>query len=323
MIFLRILSFFLLSLVLLSGCSSNPPLIYDNLANRDGYKEEVLTNIDGLKLFTRVWPVTEPAKGNVIILHASAMHGGIYSDLAEYLVENGYRVYAPDMQSWGRSQGVKGHGYVESFDAYAVDVKQLLQLIRKRHPGEKNYLMWESLGGTVAMYTALKYEFLLNGVITSGVGYNPSMKVLGLRAPEFINDMGRAAAEWMYSGLSSVPAVESDMGLLLALEDDDLEDRLMNDPYVAHDWLPGAYVSTVLAASDYIDKNKRHLTIPVFLIHGKDDILVPWYSSRDLFENVSSTSKDMKVYDSPHAVLLERKWREAAKDIVAFLDRHE
>lgn len=317
----RLASVVLLSLAFVLGCSSNPPLRYDNLENRADYKEEVLTNQDGLKLFARIWEPSDAAKANVIILHGTALHGGLYENSAQYLVQHGYRVYAYDMQSWGRSEGVKGDGYVESFDAYALDLKLVLQQLRKRYPGTKNYVVGESLGGTVAMYTALKYEFLMNGVITSGVGFKPSMKLIGIRAPEIVNDMSLTMAKWWTSAFYSWPALESDAGLRFAIEDDALQDALLDDPYVSHDWLPGAYVTTTLSASNYIEKNMRHITVPVLLLHGTDDVLVPVASSQELYDGVSSQRKRIHVYDSPHAVLLEHKWQQATGDIIAFLDQ--
>lgn len=321
MIRTSIKSLLLISLLFVFSCSTHPPLDNSQLVKRADYAEEMLTGPSGLTLFARFWEPSEPAKANVILLHGTALHGGIYAKSAQHLAAHGYRVYAYDMQSWGRSQGEKGHGYVGSFDVYSDDLKFVLQMLRKRYPDVKNYVMGESLGGTVAVYGALRHEFLLNGVITSGVGYKPSMKIMGIRAPDVVNRITMTSAKWITAGFSSLPAVESDMGIRIAVEDDDLEDALMVDPYVSHDWLPGAYVSTTLQASDYIEKNMRYITVPILVLHGKDDVLVPVASSEELLNGVSSMRKQMRVYDSPHSVLLERAWQQAADDVVAFLDQ--
>ncbi|MEE2733118.1 MAG: alpha/beta fold hydrolase [Pseudomonadota bacterium] len=312
-----------LSLCLLSvvACSSRPSAPPQQLEQRADYFEEVITNQAGLQLFARTWKPQGSAKANVVILHGTSLHGGVYADPARYLSAHGYRVFAFDMQSWGYSQGRKGCGYVADFDDYGQDLKQVLQLLRQRYPDVKNYVMGESLGGTVAMYGSVRFEFLLDGVITSGVGYKPSLKVMGIRAPEFVNDITMSSVKWFWSGFGSVPAVESDIGLRMAVEDQQLQDRLLSDPEVCHDWLPGAYLSTTLKAIDFIEPRLRHVTVPVLLLHGKDDILVPLSSSQEVYDEIDSVRKRMVVYDSPHAVLLEAKWQTALQDVVAFLDQ--
>ena len=320
---LRLPSGFLIAFCVLcvAACSLRPVAPPAQLEKRADYFEEVITNYDGLQLFARTWEPQGKAKANVVILHGTSLHGGLYADPARFLIEHGYRVYAFDMQGWGYSQGLKGCGYVENFDAYGQDLKFVLKLLRKRYPETKNYVMGESLGGTVAMYGSVRFEFLLDGIITSGVGYKPSLKVLGIRAPEFINDITMTSAKWFWSGFESFPAIESDIGLRMAVEDEQLEDRLMEDPEVCHDWLPGAYLSTTLKAIDFIEPRLRHITVPVLLLHGKDDILVPLASSREVYDEIDSPRKRMLVYDSPHAVLLESKWQTALQDVVVFLDQ--
>lgn len=321
MLRLPLLGLVTLCMLCLAACSSRPVAPPEPLQKRVDYFEEIITNQDGLKLFARNWEPRGTAKANVIILHGTSLHGGLYAGPAKFLTDNGYRVYAFDMQGWGYSEGEKGCGYVEDFDAYGQDLKFVLQMLRKRHPDTKNYVMGESLGGTVAMYGSVRFEFLLDGVITSGVGYKPSLKVLGIRAPEFVNDITLSSAKWFWSGFDSFPAIESDTGLRMAVEDERLEDRLMDDPEVCHDWLPGAYLSTTLKAIDFIEPRLRHITVPVLLLHGKDDILVPLSSSQEVYDEIDSVRKRMVVYDSPHAVLLESKWELALQDVVAFLDQ--
>ncbi|MCP5015492.1 MAG: alpha/beta hydrolase [Ketobacter sp.] len=317
---LLLISLQLFCLMLTAGCSTRPVIPETQLQQRSDYREEFIVNAEGMRLFTRTWEPATAAKANVIILHGTSLHGGLYANTAKHLVANGYRVYAIDMQGWGYSEGLKGCGYVESFDAYSYDVKLVLQMLRKRYPQVNNYLLGESLGGAVAMHTAVKYEFLVNGVITSGVGYKPSLKLMGIRAPEVVNDFTLTSAKWFWMGLSSFPAIESDLGLRMAVEDDALQDRLLDDPVVCHDWLPGAYISTTLEAGDYLEPRLRYITVPMLLLHGKDDVLVPVSSSQEIYDQIDSRQKRMLVYDSPHTVLLENKWPAAAEDIVTFLD---
>lgn len=308
-------------LMLMAGCATLPQRDKVPLVKTDHYSEEFITNRQGLRLFTRTWQPEGQAQGNLIILHGTALHGGVYADVAERLSASGYRVLAMDMQSWGRSEGKGGSGFVDSFDDYANDVFLMVDMLRERYPKVPTFLMGESLGGAVAMCSALRRQEKFDGVITSAVGYKPSLKLMGIRAPGFINSMTLATAQWSTSLFPTLPALDADLGMRMTVEDQVVEDRLTSDPYVAHGFLPGAYIHTTLAASDYIDENKQFFEKPLLLLHGDDDILVPVSSSEDLYNSVASTDKELKIYRSPHTVLLERASVDAVSDVITFLDR--
>jgi alpha-beta hydrolase superfamily lysophospholipase len=314
-----VLAAFLLMLV--AACATLPQRDKIPLVQTDTYAEEFVVNPQGLRLFVRTWQPAEAAKGNLIILHGTALHGGVYSQVAERLAATGYRVVALDMQSWGRSEGKGDSGYVESFDDYANDVFLMTNTLRARYPRVPTYLMGESLGGAVAMYSALRRQELFDGVITSAVGYKPSLKLMGVRAPGFINSMTLSVAQWGSGLFPTLPALDADLGLRMTVEDKVVEAQLTADPYVARGFLPGAYISTTLAASDYIDANKHFFEKPLLLLHGTDDILVPLSSSEELLNSVASSQKQLKVYNSPHTVLLERAAVDAVSDVIEFLER--
>ena len=317
--FLRIVATTLV-LLMLAACATLPQRDKVPLVKTDHYSEEFVPNIQGLHLFVRTWEPSADAKGNIVILHGTTLHGGIYAPVAERLSAAGYRVVALDMQSWGRSEGKGGSGYVDSFDDYANDLYLMIRTLRERHPGVPNYVMGESLGGAVAMYSALRRQELFDGVITSAVGYKPSPELLGIRAPGFINSMGLTMAKWGGDLFPSMPVLDSDIGIKMVIEDSVIEAQVLADPYVSHGFLPGAYVSTLVEASDYIDANKQYFEKPLLLLHGSEDMLVPLSSSEELLEAVASKQKQLHVYRSPHSVLLERAAIDAVSDVIDFLD---
>ncbi|HET8706543.1 MAG TPA: alpha/beta fold hydrolase [Pseudomonadales bacterium] len=317
--FIKYLVIFTASL-LFAGCASVAPKEAPALVQQANYSEETLINHQGLRLFVRTWQPEGPAKANILILHGTALHGGVYASVANKLNAAGIRVMALDMQGWGRSEGKGGHGYVESFDDYAKDTYYVLNLLRIRYPGTPNYLMGESLGGAVAVYSVLKNDLWFDGVITSAVGYKPRPALLGIRTPGFLNSVAMTTAKWWGHGVPKAPVLESDIGIRMVVERDDLQRSLLDDPYVSHDWLPAAYVSTLVDASEYIDKNLQNFKMPILLLHGNHDMLVPPESSQEIFDRVASTTKEIHFYDSPHAVLLEKANDEAAKAIVDFVD---
>lgn len=315
------LSIIFLVFLSVTACSSRPPLDQHGLQQRPEYKEALFKNRDGLRLFTRTWEPASEAKANVVFLHGTALHGGVYQKPLQQLTANGYRVVALDLQSWGRSEGSKGTGHVESFDDYTLDVKELVQQLRRQYPDTKNFVMGESFGAMVALHAAVKIDFLLDGVILCGVLYKPNLKVLGMRAPDFLNDLGLSSAKWVSGVFESFPTMDADVGLRVALADDQLQDSLLDDPYVAHEWLPASFVNTTLEATDFVEPRLRYITVPMLILHGQNDGIVPPSSSQEIYSEAASARKQMILYNSPNAVLLEEQSGYAVEDIIKFLDQ--
>lgn len=307
--------------VIAAGCANMPQRAQAPLIQQSHYSEEIFLSQQGLHLFGRTWqPQTPTPKANVVILHGTALHSGIYEPVAERLTAAGYRVYAFDMQGWGRSEGKGADGYVDSFDDYSKDLYTVLNRLKMRYPDTPNYVMGESLGGAVALYSMLKKNIAFDGIITSAVGYKPNPSLLGIRAPGFISGMNLTAAKWWGYGFPNWPVAESDMGIRMVIDDDALQEKLLHDPEVSHGWLPGAYVSSLAEATEVIEYRLRELHKPILLLHGTHDMLVPPASSQEIFDVASSTFKRIKLYDSPHAVLLENAQAAALGDVIEFLD---
>lgn len=310
----------LLSLFI-TACATVPEKTNPPLVRHDNYSEHRIYNHQGMQLFVRRWEPQTAPHANVVILHGTSLHSGLYEPVAQRLTAAGYRVYAYDMQGWGRSGGKGSAGYVGSFYDYADDLFVVINTLKQNYPGVPNFVMGESLGGAVALYAALKDQNLCDGIITSAAGYKPNPKLLGIRAPGFITSFGMTMAQLGASVTPSMPVVESDTGIRMVVEDEAVEDQLLQDPYVAHGWLPAIYASTLADATDFIEPNLSQLDKPILLLHGERDMLVPLSSSREIYNGVASTNKTLRVYDSPHTVLLESARDQAVGDVIEFLDK--
>lgn len=313
-------SLFLLSALLAGACASVPPTPDDALTVTPEYSEEIFYNQQGLKQFARTWNPAGDARANVVIVHGTAMHSGVYAPVAKALAAEGYRVFAYDLQGWGRSEGKGADGYVDSFDDYARDLYRVLNKMKVRYPDVPNFVMGESLGGTIALYGVLKKDLAFDGVITSAAGYKPNPELLGIRAPGFINDANMTLAKWWGQGVPNAPILEADTGIRMVIEDDALQAQLLADPYVSHGWLPAAYGSTLMEANAYIDTHLDELQQPILLMHGTEDMLVPKASSEEIYERATSGMKRLEVYNAPHALLLEQSQTRVVRDVVKFLD---
>ena len=74
-----------------------------------------------------------------------------------YAVERGFVCVGLDLQGHGRSDSARGKvGYVERFDHLVDDVDCVLEYCSQRHPGLPFFAMGVSLGGCVAVNSALR-----------------------------------------------------------------------------------------------------------------------------------------------------------------------
>ncbi len=180
------------------------------------------------------------------------------------------------------------------------------------------------MGATVALYAYLEHDLPFDGMMLSGPGYKPNPKVLGIRFPRFMNVVPMAMSEGLGTMIPGWPAIHADFGLATVIEDPEVQERIENDPYVAHGWLPARYMSAGIKADDVNEERIHELDIPLLILHGEHDMLVPVDSSEQLIEEASSTDKTLKVYpDSPHTNLLDYNRYQVYKDIEQWLDARE
>jgi pimeloyl-ACP methyl ester carboxylesterase len=93
----------------------------------------------------------KPNGRTVVLLHGKNFSGTYWARTIEALVEEGYRVVAPDQVGFGKSS--KPAVYQFSFQALAANTRALLDSLRV----EKFVLVGHSMGGMLAVRMALMY----------------------------------------------------------------------------------------------------------------------------------------------------------------------
>ena len=120
-----------------------------------------------VEIFGRAWlPEREP-KAVVVISHGLAEHSGRYEGLAGRLVESEYAVYALDHRAHGRSGGTD-RANIDRFDYLVSDLGAFIGRAQREHPGAVTMLLGHSMGGLVALATALRNPKVLRALVLSG-----------------------------------------------------------------------------------------------------------------------------------------------------------
>lgn len=264
----------------------------------------------GLHLHYQHWRSdTTPPAAILALVHGFGEHSGRYGNVVEHLTERGYAVYGFDNRGHGRSPGQRGH--INAWAEFREDVGAFLSLIGEREPGLPLFLMGHSLGGLIVLDYALHHPEGLAGVIASGPVLGPPdispallmlSRLLSRLWPRFSLSAGLDAGS-----LSRDPSV------VQAYRDDPL----------THDRASARLGTEMAAAVRWTQAHAADLRLPLLIVHGGADRLVPPEYSRLFFENVTFADKERHeyegVYHEPHNDIEARR---VLDDISAWLDRH-
>ena len=75
-------------------------------------------------------------------------------------------------------------------------------------------------------------------------------------------------------------------------------ERYANDPLVWHGPLKARWVAAMLTSIDLFRENVERITLPLLLIHGREDQLVPITASHFINDNAASQEKRFEVSKS-------------------------
>jgi acylglycerol lipase len=259
--------------------------------------------------YRQAWTVEDPV-GAVVLVHGAHEHGGRYRHVAERLAAAGYALHAVDHPGHGRSPGRRGN--IGSMAAAVDGVAELVRVAGEQHPAVPLFVYGHSLGGLIA----LQY---LTGT--------PDARVAGavISAPALDTSTANVVQRTVAPLLSRVLP---DLGVLQL----DAE-AVSRDPEVVRDYRTDPLNHTgkmvartgaeLMTAALAMPQRLRSLTMPLLVLHGTADRLVPPAASEVVRAHAGSSDLVLKVYEGlyhePHN---EPEKDDVLDDVVAWLDAH-
>ncbi|HOQ09440.1 MAG TPA: lysophospholipase [Syntrophomonadaceae bacterium] len=245
--------------------------------------QDKFNSSDGLELFCQKW-IADQVKGVVVIAHGLGEHSNRYQNLLDQMAGKGISFYALDHRGHGRSQGKRGH--ILSFKEYVDDLDILVQTARRENPGIPLILLGHSMGGVIAFQYALKHSQAIDGLILSSAGLMPILAV-----PRWQQKLVGVLAK-ICPGLS-IPNGLDAAGLS---HDQRVVDEYLNDPLV-HDKVSMRWFTEFISAGQDALGRAGELTMPLLIIHGKDDPICDYRASKQTMERASSADKTLYIFD--------------------------
>lgn len=257
---------------------------------------------DGTRLFERWWRPDGEARCVIALVHGYAEHSGRYEHVGSWFAERHIAVEALDLRGHGQSDGERA--IVRSFNEYLGDVSSFLKRVKERNGVLPVFLLGHSMGGGITALFVLTRKPDVAGVILSGPALTSSRgrRVMG----RVLAPVARFAPKLTLNKLAA-DTVSRDPAVVAAYDSDPLNYR-------------GGFKLGLAAAggraSTRITRDMEAFNLPLLVIHGSGDTLVPVDGSEELLRRAASSDRTLKIYDGLyHEVLNEPEKEQVLGDV--------
>lgn len=247
------------------------------------------------QLYYRVWDADAP-RATVVLAHGYAEHSGRYEYVGNALAAAGFTTWALDHFGHGQSAGERAD--IGSLPRAVANLDAFVDIVEASGP---TLLLGHSMGGLIATAYAEAHQDRLTGLILTGpaVAVSPALEML--------------------KDLEEIPAIP--MGPLVS-RDPDIVKSYENDPLNYLGPMPRAMINAfgdIAGVRDHL----KDITIPVLVMHGDADALVPFQASEDIASMVSSKDVTLKIWpELYHEILNEPEKDDVIGTIVAWINAH-
>jgi len=274
------------------------------IAHRDG----TFAGTGGLALYYQSWqPLSLQARAILVNLHGLGDHSGLYPSVAAHFPARGIAVYAYDMRGNGRSPGQRA--YVARWEEYTADLQAFLSRVRTAEGKLPIFLLGNSLGGLVVLDYALEHPGELSGVIAAA----PPLGKLGV--PRYLMALGRV--------MSSIwPRFSLEVGMDLSglARDPKVVETVLADPFF-HRRGTARLSTEVTRAIERMQSRAGDLKVPLLILHGSADRMVPPDGSREFFAKVRYPDRELREYqDAYHGLFADVNQQEVLGDVERWVE---
>lgn len=272
------------------------------------HSEGTFEGFENLPLFFQKWQADEP-KAVLAIVHGFGEHSGRYMNVVNKVVPEGYSVYSFDHRGHGKSPGKRGH--ILNWKEYIEDVKHFLELVREEEKNLPLFLMGHSLGGLIVLNYSISNPQGLNGVIASG----PLLAQAGI-SPVLL--MLSKLMSKIWPGFS----IDTKLDINFISRDPEAIKAYQDDPLV-HSMASARFGTEVTAATKRTLANASKFNLPLLILHGGADELVPEHGSATFFEHANTEDKVRHLYpDGRHEPHNDIDREKVLQDLSGWLNDH-
>jgi len=274
------------------------------------HQEGFFNGVRDHRIYYQCWlPEAEP-KALLLVVHGLAEHGGRYMNLVNHFLPLGYAVYAVDHLGHGRSEGA--WVYVERFTDYTETISSFRGIIRDRHKGKPVFLVGHSMGGLIGAIYLLSHQKELAGAVLSG----PAVK-----APDNISAVTLFAGKVLSALIPKLGLIQLDAEGVC--RDPEVVKAYMTDPLVYRGKVTARLGAEMIKAMGQVGAEASRISLPLLILQGGADRLVPPAGAQMLHDGVSSTDRKIILYEGfYHEVFNEPEHDRVLRDVEKWLAAH-
>jgi acylglycerol lipase len=272
------------------------------------YVEGQFAGVGDLEIYWQAWLPQDERRATVVIAHGASEHGGRYGHVVEELVPAGYGVYAIDHRGHGRSGGRRA--VIDRMAHAVADLDTLVDLVARDDEGRRPYLLGHSLGGCIAIAYAIEHQAKLAGLVLSA-----PLAIVKASAPQraVVRVLSVLAPGLGVAGIDTA-TISRDPQEVEAYE---------QDPLVFHGKLQARTAVEIADTTATFPEDVESLTLPLLVMHGSADRLVPPASGKMIHARAGSPEKTLKLYEGFYHELFNESQADRARalnDLSTWLD---
>ena len=260
---------------------------------------------DGKRLALSTWAPDGEPDAIILALHGFNDYRMAFEMPATYFAENGIMTFAYDQRGFGEDEKA---GYWAKKEALKHDALAVLALIEKKYPDQPVFLMGESMGGAVALYSMAGSE-AADGLILIAPA------VWGKRPVNVVY----IPALWLTAHIMPGKKFSGKNLKLVASDNVDALIAMSKDPLmIKKTRIDAIYGLTRVMLRGM--KSASEIQVPTYLLYGELDDMVPAKMSRRLWDKLPVDLRNREIYgEGFHLLLRDCSAGEVWQDILKFV----
>lgn len=273
---------------------------------------DVIALPDGTPSYTRFCIPEGKIQGRVVLSHGVSEHGGRYEHVMRAMAKRGWASVVSDHRGHGRSSG---HLLALSPDmellAADLDVARA-QLFERTGSGP--CLLWgHSMGGLIALLHLAKSQSEYQAVVLSAAA---------TQIPKYVPRALVKFADGIAKRVPSLPAIPAG-GATHLTRCPEMIERTEQDPLMYKGGMRAGTGAGILRGILQVRDLAPRVRLPVLLTHGDQDKVMPVEASRELYQQLGSMDKTLRIYEGwLHELHNERERDLYLKETLDWMQSH-
>ncbi|MDO8057514.1 alpha/beta fold hydrolase [Candidatus Phytoplasma gossypii] len=266
-----------------------------------------LLGYNNVRLLDNFKQAIEPqmAKANIIITHDMGESSQEYERLTNFLNTNNFNTLNYDLRNHGQNiQNPDKAGDIEDSQIFINDLHNIVMFL-KRQNNLKIFLLGHSLGSAINNCYVYKFQDI-DGVINIATSSKILNKTQEILESNNINSNTKIIIMNNYAEPQR-----------LTLQQAEITNKIntVTTRFIYH-----TMFLMITQFQEYLINYEFNYPKPIFLLHGKQDKIIPFEHSQELFELIKSPNKHLKLYyQGNHNLLNNTFYTFVYKDILEWL----